>query len=42
MEPIRRSDSEDLFEAVVSQDRVMRWLATGRAGGQPVCGRGHV
>lgn len=32
MEPIRRSDSEDLFEAVVSQDGVMRWLATGRAG----------
>lgn len=32
MEPIRRSDSEDLFEAVVSQDSVMRWLATGRAG----------
>jgi RimJ/RimL family protein N-acetyltransferase len=31
MEPIRREDSEDLFEAVVSQDSVMRWLATGRA-----------
>ncbi|MFE4415798.1 GNAT family N-acetyltransferase [Streptomyces sp. NPDC056821] len=31
MEPIRRGDSEDLFEAVVSQDSVMRWLATGRA-----------
>ncbi|MEV1069677.1 GNAT family N-acetyltransferase [Streptomyces sp. NPDC050263] len=31
MEPIRREDSEDLFEAVVSQDGVMRWLATGRA-----------
>jgi RimJ/RimL family protein N-acetyltransferase len=32
MEPIRREDSDDLFEAVVSQDSVMRWLATGRAG----------
>ncbi|MFC8198725.1 GNAT family N-acetyltransferase [Streptomyces sp. NPDC057298] len=31
MEPIRQGDSEDLFEAVVSQDSVMRWLATGRA-----------
>ncbi|WP_461059341.1 GNAT family N-acetyltransferase [Streptomyces pseudoechinosporeus] len=31
MEPIRRGDSDDLFEAVVSQDSVMRWLATGRA-----------
>ncbi|MET7783609.1 GNAT family N-acetyltransferase [Streptomyces sp. NPDC005388] len=31
MEPIRRGDSDDLFEAVVSQDGVMRWLATGRA-----------
>ncbi|WP_258573599.1 GNAT family N-acetyltransferase [Streptomyces sp. KM273126] len=31
MEPISRRDSEDLFEAVVSQDSVMRWLATGRA-----------
>ncbi|MFE6828348.1 GNAT family N-acetyltransferase [Streptomyces sp. NPDC057690] len=31
MEPIRRGDSEDLFEAVVSQDSVMRWLANGRA-----------
>ncbi|MGW5232888.1 GNAT family N-acetyltransferase [Streptomyces nodosus] len=31
MEPIRRKDSDDLFEAVVSQDSVMRWLATGRA-----------
>ncbi|MGW2049940.1 GNAT family N-acetyltransferase [Streptomyces sp. NPDC001858] len=31
MEPISRGDSEDLFEAVVSQDSVMRWLATGRA-----------
>ncbi|MFJ6985186.1 MULTISPECIES: GNAT family N-acetyltransferase [unclassified Streptomyces] len=31
MEPICRGDSEDLFEAVVSQDSVMRWLATGRA-----------
>ncbi|WP_240436619.1 GNAT family N-acetyltransferase [Streptomyces sporangiiformans] len=31
MEPIRRGDSNDLFEAVVSQDSVMRWLATGRA-----------
>ncbi|MEU5094560.1 GNAT family N-acetyltransferase [Streptomyces sp. NPDC020996] len=31
MEPIRRQDSNDLFEAVVSQDSVMRWLATGRA-----------
>ncbi|MGW0575711.1 GNAT family N-acetyltransferase [Streptomyces sp. NPDC002920] len=31
MEPIRREDSDDLFEAVVSQDSVMRWLATGRA-----------
>ncbi|MFE9609854.1 GNAT family N-acetyltransferase [Streptomyces sp. NPDC006012] len=31
MEPIRREDSNDLFEAVVSQDSVMRWLATGRA-----------
>ncbi|PSM42436.1 hypothetical protein C6Y14_14530 [Streptomyces dioscori] len=30
-EPIRRGDSDDLFEAVVSQDSVMRWLATGRA-----------
>lgn len=30
MEPIRRGDSDDLFEAVVSQDSVMRWLATGR------------
>ncbi|PTM92929.1 hypothetical protein C7821_10857 [Streptomyces sp. VMFN-G11Ma] len=29
MEPIRRDDSEDLFEAVVSQESVMRWLATG-------------
>lgn len=32
MEPIRREDSDDLFEAVVSQDSVMRWLATGRVG----------
>ncbi|MFJ3673336.1 GNAT family N-acetyltransferase [Streptomyces sp. NPDC090106] len=32
MEPMGREDSEDLFEAVVSQDSVMRWLATGRAG----------
>ncbi|WP_240512458.1 GNAT family N-acetyltransferase [Streptomyces griseoruber] len=31
MEPISRGDSEDLFEAVVSQESVMRWLATGRA-----------
>ncbi|MER6529051.1 GNAT family N-acetyltransferase [Streptomyces sp. NPDC001508] len=31
LEPIRREDSDDLFEAVVSQDSVMRWLATGRA-----------
>ncbi|MGW6008512.1 GNAT family N-acetyltransferase [Streptomyces sp. NPDC055210] len=31
LEPIRRGDSDDLFEAVVSQDSVMRWLATGRA-----------
>ncbi|MET9563853.1 GNAT family N-acetyltransferase [Streptomyces tauricus] len=31
MEPIRREDSDELFEAVVSQDSVMRWLATGRA-----------
>ncbi|MFD8217447.1 GNAT family N-acetyltransferase [Streptomyces sp. NPDC059697] len=31
MEPIRHEDSDDLFEAVVSQDSVMRWLATGRA-----------
>ncbi|MEU5346015.1 GNAT family N-acetyltransferase [Streptomyces sp. NPDC020766] len=31
MEPIRRGDSDDLFEAVVGQDSVMRWLATGRA-----------
>lgn len=31
MEPIRHGDSDDLFEAVVSQDSVMRWLATGRA-----------
>nr|WP_241266508.1 GNAT family N-acetyltransferase [Streptomyces scabichelini] len=31
MEPIRRGDSDDLFEAVVSQDSVMRWLATGQA-----------
>ncbi|MGW6521148.1 GNAT family N-acetyltransferase [Streptomyces sp. NPDC054962] len=31
MEPIRRGDIDDLFEAVVSQDSVMRWLATGRA-----------
>ncbi|WP_314413103.1 GNAT family N-acetyltransferase [Streptomyces sp. DSM 40484] len=31
MEPIRRQDSDDLFEAVVGQDSVMRWLATGRA-----------
>ncbi|WUI52390.1 GNAT family N-acetyltransferase [Streptomyces sp. NBC_00414] len=31
MEPIGRGDSDDLFEAVVSQDSVMRWLATGRA-----------
>jgi RimJ/RimL family protein N-acetyltransferase len=31
MQPIRRGDSDDLFEAVVSQDSVMRWLATGRA-----------
>ncbi|MGW7276472.1 GNAT family N-acetyltransferase [Streptomyces sp. NPDC054864] len=31
MEPIRRRDSDDLFEAVVSQDSVMQWLATGRA-----------
>ncbi|MEV5986421.1 GNAT family N-acetyltransferase [Streptomyces sp. NPDC052051] len=31
MEPIRREDSGDLFEAVVSQDSVMRWLATGQA-----------
>ena len=31
MEPIRRGDGDDLFEAVVSQDSVMRWLATGRA-----------
>ncbi|MDQ0955288.1 RimJ/RimL family protein N-acetyltransferase [Streptomyces phaeochromogenes] len=31
MEPIRREDSDDLFEAVVSQESVMRWLATGRA-----------
>lgn len=32
MEPMRREDSADLYEAVVSQDSVMRWLATGRAG----------
>lgn len=31
MEPIRHGDRDDLFEAVVSQDSVMRWLATGRA-----------
>ncbi|MBQ0826505.1 GNAT family N-acetyltransferase [Streptomyces tagetis] len=31
LEPIRREDSDDLFEAVVSQDSVMRWLATGQA-----------
>ncbi|MFJ5177851.1 GNAT family N-acetyltransferase [Streptomyces griseoviridis] len=31
LEPIRREDSDDLFETVVSQDSVMRWLATGRA-----------
>ncbi|MFJ5154199.1 GNAT family N-acetyltransferase [Streptomyces sp. NPDC088353] len=31
MEPIRHEDRDDLFEAVVSQDSVMRWLATGRA-----------
>ncbi|MEU9899633.1 GNAT family N-acetyltransferase [Streptomyces phaeochromogenes] len=31
MEPISRGDSDDLFESVVSQDSVMRWLATGRA-----------
>ncbi|MGW3954209.1 GNAT family N-acetyltransferase [Streptomyces sp. NPDC004752] len=31
MEPIRREDSDDLFAAVVGQDSVMRWLATGRA-----------
>lgn len=31
MEPIRRGDSDDLFQAVVSQGSVMRWLATGRA-----------
>ncbi|MGI5439902.1 GNAT family N-acetyltransferase [Streptomyces shenzhenensis] len=31
MEPIRREDSGDLFDAVVSQEGVMRWLATGRA-----------
>ncbi|MFF7601652.1 GNAT family N-acetyltransferase [Streptomyces mirabilis] len=31
MEPIRRGDSDDLFEAVVGQGSVMRWLATGRA-----------
>ncbi|MGW6060357.1 GNAT family N-acetyltransferase [Streptomyces sp. NPDC055189] len=31
MEPIRRGDSDDLFEAVVSQDSVMQWLASGRA-----------
>lgn len=31
MEPMGRRDSDDLFEAVVGQDSVMRWLATGRA-----------
>lgn len=31
MEPIRHEDSEALFEAVVSQDSVMRWLASGQA-----------
>ncbi|MEU3741926.1 GNAT family N-acetyltransferase [Streptomyces sp. NPDC032198] len=31
MEPISRGDSDDLFEAVVSQASVMQWLATGRA-----------
>ncbi|OIJ85160.1 hypothetical protein BIV25_44770 [Streptomyces sp. MUSC 14] len=36
MEPIGRGDSDDLFEAVVSQDSVMRWLATGRADSRSV------
>ncbi|MFC8664037.1 GNAT family N-acetyltransferase [Streptomyces sp. NPDC057199] len=36
MEPIRRGDSDNLFEAVVSQDSVMRWLATGRADSRSV------
>lgn len=31
MEPICRGDSDDLCEAVVSQDSVMQWLATGGA-----------
>lgn len=34
MEPIHQKDSTDLYEAVVSQDSVMRWLATGKAGTQ--------
>jgi RimJ/RimL family protein N-acetyltransferase len=32
LEPIRLEDSNNLYEAVVSHDRVMRWLATGQAG----------
>lgn len=38
MEPIRREDSDDLFEAVVSQDSVMRWLAIGRADSRSAAG----
>ncbi|WP_051897955.1 GNAT family N-acetyltransferase [Sciscionella sediminilitoris] len=32
LEPISAGDSTELFEAVVSQDSVMRWLATRQAG----------
>lgn len=32
LEPMGPDDSEDLYEAVVRHDSVMRWLATGRAG----------
>lgn len=31
LEPITSADNEDLYQAVVSHDSVMRWLATGRA-----------
>jgi RimJ/RimL family protein N-acetyltransferase len=32
MEPMSHDDSDELYEAIVSRDEVMRWLATGRAG----------
>ena len=32
LHPISPKDSDDLYEAVVRHDSVMRWLATGRSG----------